>query len=335
MAAGLVGGYYHACYLGLLGASRVPEHCTTGVDPDLAGVGIRISTLLQGGAISAIMVLGLFHTKDAGIKEIGICLMLSQLAFAITLCCRMAMGTLNHVDAIIGLVTLDVQLAAVSMLVSAKRVLAARWMVWCIAVIQLVGYVVLGFGMGHLNKISGTAGGCENFGIVWFGYIRPLGHAVSPEYWFFYTWRTLSWVKDQYFGFRFMNVYHEEEKKQGATLAELGPGPRDHLAPCYRNISSTTSLGFISPAIGFWLSAQALEGNIARMNLSASSQWQTTGQSMALILAIGSVSRVLWCLWESTRRETSGRQEEAKFFRDFGATSGAVESPISQQDFHC
>lgn len=284
--------------------TTIPEDCIVDLDADLVGVGIRASLYVQGIVASGILLLGLVHREDMGVKEIGASLMLSQLALATSLALRMKLGTLNHLDAIFGLISLDAQLAAVSMLLSTKQVLAARWMVILVCCCHFVGFATLGVGMGRFKYVVMVANGCEDFTIGWFGYIHPL-QGPPPEYWLYFTWRIISWVRNQWVCFCVMNIYDEKERVEEyseRTDTQAMPDTQSstaHVQTSFQHRSSTIFTDFFGPFVAFWISVDALNTNIQVMGLAATSQWKTTGQFTAILLATGSVFRVLWLTWRS------------------------------------
>ncbi|KAF8253240.1 hypothetical protein K440DRAFT_657736 [Wilcoxina mikolae CBS 423.85] len=302
---------------------EIPGHCIVGLDGDLAGVGVRAALYVQGIVLSRVLLLGLVHTEDTGVKEIGASLMISQLAFSMSLALRMTLGTLNHLDAMIGLISLDAQLAAVSMLLSTKQVLAARWMVVMICICQLVGFVTLGIGMGRFRHVVEKVDGCDKFIIGWFGYIRPLREGPPIVYWCYFIWRIVTWIANQRVCFCFMNIFDQEERvgrESGeggvitstastsdtghGTTTSAGPEARMAQPPPYHQRSSTIFTLFSGPFVALWFSMDVLEKNIEVLGLTATNQWRTTGQSTAIVLAVGSVLRVLWLTWRSARKAT-------------------------------
>ena len=284
--------------------TTIPEDCIVDLDADLVGVGIRASLYVQGIVASGILLLGLVHREGMGVKEIGASLMLSQLALATSLALRMKLGTLNHLDAIFGLISLDAQLAAVSMLLSTKQVLAARWMVILVCCCHFVGFATLGVGMGRFKYVVMVANGCEDFTIGWFGYIHPL-QGSPPEYWLYFTWPIISWVRNQWVCFCVMDIYDEKERVEEyseRTDTQAMPNPQSstaHVQTSFQHRSSTIFTDFFGPFVAFWISVDALNTNIQVMGLAATSQWKTTGQFTAILLATGSVFRVLWLTWRS------------------------------------
>jgi hypothetical protein len=157
--------------------------------------------------------------------------------------------------------------------------------------------------MGRFKFVVMVADGCENFMIGWYGNILPL-KGPPPEYWLYFTWRIISWVRNQWVCFYVMDIYDEKERETYSertdTQVILVPqsGTVD-LPPSYQQRSSTIYTEFFGPLVAFWISVDALNKNIQLMDLTAISQWKTTGQFTAILLAAGSVFRVLWLMWRS------------------------------------
>jgi hypothetical protein len=104
--------------------------CLGLIDSDIVGVGMRYSLFIQAVAVLTVILLGLFHGKPTGIKEIGAGILLSQAGITLSLAVHMADRMLNHLDAILGFIILNALIAGTTILLSTKEVLAARWMVY-------------------------------------------------------------------------------------------------------------------------------------------------------------------------------------------------------------
>jgi len=102
-------------------------------------------------------------------RKSGASLLLTQLGLTVALIVRMRCHSLTHLDAVFGFIVLDAQLAATTMILSIKEVLATRWKIYITSSVQFLGFVVLGIGMGMLKKFISPAPGCESLfcGMDW------------------------------------------------------------------------------------------------------------------------------------------------------------------------
>jgi hypothetical protein len=109
------------------------------VDADIGGDGIRIAIWTQICFLIAIAVLGTFHCKATGAKELGAGLAVTHFSLAVALLVQFGRGTLTPADAVIGAMILDAQNSALLIQLTTKMTLAARWQVGIIAACQATG----------------------------------------------------------------------------------------------------------------------------------------------------------------------------------------------------
>lgn len=107
----------------------VETQCSTDIDADIGGVGIRMAAWVQVVVLIIISILGSLHSKATGSKEVGTGLVLAHVSLAIALVVQISRGTLSLADAATGAMVLDAQNIALSVQLVSKEVLAARWQV--------------------------------------------------------------------------------------------------------------------------------------------------------------------------------------------------------------
>ena len=168
--------------------SSLPDNCFSSLDSDIVGIGIRISVYIQGALISATILLGLFHTNKSPAKEIAVALLTTQASLATILLVKTTSRSLDAVSALLGLTMLDALLAAGTMILSVKDVLAARWLVYLSAVIQLGGFLALGIGVHSFSQLPGNTSECKGLGMPFMG---PLifGTGAPWLYWIHFAYR--------------------------------------------------------------------------------------------------------------------------------------------------
>jgi hypothetical protein len=251
--------------------------CLGLIDSDIVNVGMWYSLFIQAVPVRTVILLGLFHGKPTGIKELGAGILLSQAGTTLSLAVHMADRTLNHLDAIFGFIILNALIAGTTILLSTEEVLAARWMVYVASLLQLTGFVVLGVGLGMLQKVISTATGYEKFGVIWLGWVEPFGKGVPFDLWLYFFWRLISWLLNVTECFRLTTVYHQEE--------HLALQPDDRA-------STALSCSFVEPLMSVIIAAIAVQA----LGLEASFAWKTTGQMVSLTIASASVIRLVW-IW--------------------------------------
>jgi len=112
--------------------------CSIDVDADIAGEGVRIGAFVQVCVLILVSMLGSFHTRVTGAKEIGAGVVLTSVSLAIALIVRMARRTLTPVNAIISAMILDGQNMALTIQLAAKETLTSRWQVVIVVLAQFV-----------------------------------------------------------------------------------------------------------------------------------------------------------------------------------------------------
>ncbi|KAF3800856.1 hypothetical protein GCG54_00009527 [Colletotrichum gloeosporioides] len=112
------------------------------IDDDIGGRGIRFAAWAQLGVLLFLALIGIFHTKTTGIKEVAASLTITHLALVTALLVKL--NDLEAADAILGSMILDSQNNALSIPLMTKATLGARWQVWTIVSCQAFGLAVLG-----------------------------------------------------------------------------------------------------------------------------------------------------------------------------------------------
>jgi hypothetical protein len=145
--------------------------CSTDLDADVSGDGVRVSIWAQIGVLIIISVIGVFHPEDTGIKEVGGGLILTHISLVIALLVQMRRGTLTSVDAAIGAAILDAQNMALLIPLTAKEVLAARWQVIILIPTQIFGLVILPLIVVGLDNGDFTPKDCRCLLVFWWSWI--------------------------------------------------------------------------------------------------------------------------------------------------------------------
>lgn len=75
------------------------SQCSTDIDADIAGVGVRIAAWVQVSVLAVVSLLGSLHSKATGAKEVGAGLVLTHVSLAIALVVQINRGTQSLADA--------------------------------------------------------------------------------------------------------------------------------------------------------------------------------------------------------------------------------------------
>ncbi|KAK4098030.1 hypothetical protein N658DRAFT_526641 [Parathielavia hyrcaniae] len=215
------------------------------VDADISGDGIRIAIWTQICFLLAIAVLGTFHCKATGAKELGAGLAVTHFSLAVALVVQYGRGTLSPADAVIGAMILDAQNSALLIQLTTKETLAARWQVGIIAACEVAGLVAVPFLVqGFRRGVLGAArADCEQcLSVFWWAFLRncPSADAAGVDsdrdmlvFWLYYACRCLCAVQSIFLAAVNIQHFHLAEKDDqplnGITFPHMAAqwqGPR-------------------------------------------------------------------------------------------------------------
>jgi hypothetical protein len=149
--------------------NRTGQQCSLTVDADIAGPGVRIAAFVQVCVLVIVSLLGSFHSKATGAKEVGGGLILTSASLAIALIVRMVRSTLTPVDAVIGAMILDGQNMALAIQLTAKETLTSRWQVVLAVLTQFVGLGTISAIVAGFNARSYASESCSCLLVFWWG----------------------------------------------------------------------------------------------------------------------------------------------------------------------
>ena len=201
------------------------------VDADIAGDGIRIAIWTQICFLIVIAIMGTFHCKATGAKELGAGLAVTHFSLAVTLLVQHGRGTLSPADAIIGAMILDAQNSALLIQLGTKETLAARWQVGIITACQITGLAVIPLFVNSFQQ-----GGRSRFGapldsssrclsVFWwtfFGncsiandnspYVSTLCNDYDEIFWVYYCCRCICVAQSTFLALVNTQLFHLAEK---------------------------------------------------------------------------------------------------------------------------
>ncbi|KAK3985218.1 hypothetical protein QBC44DRAFT_312453 [Cladorrhinum sp. PSN332] len=304
--------------------------CTTNLDADIAGDGVRASVWVQGGVLLFIALTGTFHPFTTGIKEVGGGLVITHISLAIALAVQMGRRTLSSVDAVIGCLILDAQNSALSVQLAGKETLAARWQAMIVMLAQLFGLIILPIIISRFGDGSFAAEECECFSFFWWGWLSDCPLFPPSErriFWIYYSLRCLFFVQCAFHTLWNTRTFDEAEKiARGKKLKNKGRSsgsetdndaggdggngnngsldgitypdpiypPGNEALIKYVDYPATATLMYVLHGVTAITSMAVCESIIRDYGLRASSQVYSVGQVIALVVAGSTVLRALW-----------------------------------------
>ncbi|KAI4912237.1 uncharacterized protein J4E92_010088 [Alternaria infectoria] len=294
--------------------------CSTNLDADISGVGVRVSIWLQIGMLLLISIYGHFHKRDTGIKEVGGGLILTHVALTIALVVQMYKGTLTSVDAAIGAVILDAQNVALHIPSTAKQTLAARWQVLLLIPAQIMGLVFLPVLVTKFIKGGFASEDCQCLDLFWWSRLSDCdafsGNEISL-FWIYYTLRCIMWVQSSFHSMYNTQPFHKSEKNgRDPILRSDHTKPKSDSAealalefedtergvkratvqygPLYKQYPATILLSYTTYALYSLTSMVVAEVTIREYDLQPSSNVYSIGQIIAIVVSLATLIRAIW-----------------------------------------
>ncbi|KAK4225164.1 hypothetical protein QBC38DRAFT_483625 [Podospora fimiseda] len=296
----------------------INNECTTDLDADIAGDGVRASVWVQGGVLLFIALTGTFHPFTTGIKEVGGGLVITHISLAIALAVQMGRQTLSSVDAVIGCLILDAQNSALSIQLAGKETLAARWQAIIVMLAQASGLVVFAVIMSQFTSGSFVTDECQCFSVFWWGWLSNCSLFPSAEhtvFWLYFALRCLFFAQCSFHTMWNTRTFDEAEKiARGKKLTnkESGGNEKENGCLCgitypdpiyppgneilikYCDYPATATLMYVLHGVTAVTSMAVSESIIRDYSLRANSQVYSVGQVIALVVAGSTVLRALW-----------------------------------------
>ncbi|KAF6812844.1 hypothetical protein CMUS01_12963 [Colletotrichum musicola] len=313
------------------------------IDADIGGPGIRFAVWAQGIVLLAIAIIGTFHAKATGIKEIGAGLAITHFSLAIALLVEMAkkqvkdgnVTQLNAADAILGAMILDSQNVALSIPLVTKETLASRWQVCAMVFCQAFGLVLTGILVGNFGdgvfpielKQVKKPETCDSVRVVWWGLLStPLSNSqdeqyTSPEmavFWVYFTFRWLLCLHSSFHALFNMSIFHRAEKigdpLKGITFRRLLEDLSFYERlwkrmkfttsdTIFQQYPTTVSLMFVFYVVVSWGSLAAAEIALRRDFGDQPEHDFSVGQVIAVVVAGVTILRGLWLFSRMVQRD--------------------------------
>ncbi|KAI4703497.1 hypothetical protein J4E89_010073 [Alternaria sp. Ai002NY15] len=291
-------------------------------DADISGVGVRASIWGQIAMLILISSSGHLHKKETAIKEVAGGLILTHVSLAIAIIVQMYKKTLTSVDAAIGAVILDAQNIALLIPVTAKQTLAARWQVLILIPAQILGLVFLPVLVVKFTKGGFASQDCKCLTIFWWSRLSDCNAFSGNElslFWIYYTLRWMMWIHSSFHSLYNAEWFHRSEKegripilnrdgtkpklywdKAIALARELRDSNRQvtkatlQAGLLYRQYSATISVSYTAYALYSLTSMVVAEVTIGEYNLQPSSNANSIGQIIAVVVSLATLLRVVW-----------------------------------------
>lgn len=298
--------------------------CGTGVDAEIAGLGVRIAAFAQVGTLIVVSVLGSFHPRATGAKELGAGLMLTSVSLAIALLVGLSQKSLNLAEAALGAMILDGQSMALSIQLTSKETLAARWQTACAVLTQLFGLAIVTVIIAKYRHGYFVQDSCECLGIFWWGWLNPChkGNQANESAigWIYITCRYCCVLQTTLHGLWNMKAFDEAEKdgrntddeqrKLGGTLIKTThPRSTGHGSARFGEYPATVTFMYAFYGLLSITSLATAEITLHDLNLSPTSGVNSIGQVIALVIAAATVLRALFlfgCLFSNEKAEAYG-----------------------------
>uniref|UniRef100_A0A8H7N8C0 Uncharacterized protein n=1 Tax=Bionectria ochroleuca TaxID=29856 RepID=A0A8H7N8C0_BIOOC len=284
---------------------QIPQ--VTTVDADIAGTGIRFATWAQIELMAALVLLGHFHVRCLGVKQLGAGLAITHLGLAVALAAQMIKGKLTSAEAIVGAMLLEGQGSALSIQLVAKDVLAARWQVWTSILCQTIGSAVLIICVTKFRAgdFVGHDGNCFCIKVFWWGWLTDCPKTTeageAAVFWVCLACRMVGSIKSALFAAWHTDQFHRAEKRRGLVRGiafRLTKVPQPSLVPyqnppiSYSDCRATVTFSYGIHAVFSAMSMLAAQ-NAMSEGMEPSSGPVSVGQMNAVVVAVGTTSRVI------------------------------------------
>ncbi|KAH6641865.1 hypothetical protein F5144DRAFT_149880 [Chaetomium tenue] len=296
---------------------RTGSQCTTGIDADVAGMGVRIAVWVQVSVLILITLMGNFHLKATGAKEMGAGLVLTHVSLAIALLVQLRRATLSPPDAAAGAMILDAQNMALSIQLAAKETLAARWQVGIVVLTQVFGLSIVPVLVSNFFEGSFATEECGCLTVFWWAWLSNClpSSRERAVFWVYYASRCVGFCQAAFHAIYNTETFHEaepkgrgdsdDEQEKGGLLVGItypyiadgqsgrgGSGGYD-LAR-YGEYPATVSFMYGWYGVYALTSLAAAEVAMRDLNLQPTSAIDSVGQIIALVIAGATTLRAVW-----------------------------------------
>ena len=293
-------------------------------DADIGGAGVRVAVWVQILSLLLLSILGSFHTRAMGIKEIGAGLVFTHFSLTVAVVVQLGKWRLTTTNAVLGALILDAQNMAVSILLGSKETLAARWQVGIIAVTNAFGLAVIPIIMRRFERNTLEKDPCKCLTFFWWAWVSNCEPDVpgTPDtleeviFWIYYACRCIAYIQSTTHGFWNTSTFDRAERSErnlesrledrllsGITYHYHQHRHTDHNgdAAFFREYPATVTLMYWIYGIFAVTSMATTQRTIDRSELHPSEQVSSVGQMISLVIAVSTVARAGWLLWKLFR----------------------------------
>lgn len=297
ISIGMLGLIYTlAAFWGLGNANPAfNNQCQASVNEDIGGASIRVVFWVQQLVLILSALTGTAHTENAGTQVAGAWLLITHIAFSISLLAEIYLRKLSVVDVAIGSMIIDAQNSSLSIQLSMKHALSARTQVVAVLLGQSIGLTTVAILMDHFNRGEIlVAENCECFGFFWWAWLRNCSPTQSETavFWTYYGFRIIYFAHGCYFCLQHSFEFHKSKSDSN------GSKPSDWLKR-----PTTIDFTFIIGAIFGLTSMAAAEIVIRDYKLDQVSQKYTITQITAIVIA---ATTAVWAIRMLLKRIPSG-----------------------------
>lgn len=256
---------------------------TITVDPDLAGIGVRISLYATSGLVVLTAILGHFHAEPSHVAELNLFLWVSLSSILFNIVKGFTYGMHPSQKLLAAMIT-EGYVNCLSIGLAMKELLACRWKTLCTVVLQFLGVLGVIACLADLNKVDekvGDDGSCACLQFQWWGSSSTCGR-VSRTLWLHVCLLFLNWIYGTWFVLRHFSKYELARKARSDDKGHRA-AQGTMAKSIYDSIPATASSTYIPPTMGLLASSISLEVFLQGIGHQDLNLWQTWGQSAQIV----------------------------------------------------
>lgn len=177
---------------------------------------------------------------------------------------------------------IDAQSTTLSMTLSSKDGLAARWYVWVVIFSQIIAWISIILVSTRFGKPSFYSTRCC-IRASWFSVLSSCNEHSASFKWYWYT-HTVDYLSAAWIAARYTSVFDKLEKEQ---RTESEPA-------AYGRLPATAFSRWVGYCFYPVILVMSVEWHLSALELSSVSGWREWGQSMSLVACVGGVVHWLY-----------------------------------------
>ncbi|KAI5843321.1 ankyrin repeat-containing domain protein [Morchella snyderi] len=299
-----------------------PQGCST-LNPDVAGLGVRVSLWVPATIVMLVAVLGHYHAEETGVKGIAATLLVAQIIYTWNL----LMQELGPADKLVGSMILDCLTFLTPITFSMKECLAARQLIRIGYSVQFCSVVVLAKTMttfhhtGLEQKLTISVESCSCFQAYWWG---PFDSCLGPSktFWMYLVCKAIATIHGAWLCFRYMDHYDSAEKlscgdSSNAKIKTIGDTVYDSIpATAFTKYRESIAIAISSMV--------TIEVTLLGFDLPASKDISSWGQTGQILVAVATTSCFTYGFYSMWKNKNVERRQKAIRQCSYGALTPAL-----------